>query len=78
MSASPSGQALPTVAPVPLAGRADAGAQGMPSEVVERPAMVIPIPLTTTLVASTVAGKTQLVGTQLTHVEVASAVTGGS
>ena len=39
VTASPTGQALPTMAPVPLAGRADTGVHGAPSEVTEQPVM---------------------------------------
>ena len=38
------GQALPTMAPMPSMGRADAGAQGTPSGAAKKPAMVA-IPL---------------------------------
>ena len=73
------------VAPVPLVGRADAGAQGAPSEVVEHP-MTAMIPLSTVrqmglpivLVAPTAAGATQPVMTPPTQVEVAAAVIDGS
>ena len=57
------------VAPVPLMGRADVGAQGAPSVVVKQSAMAaIPLPrmgrigLPTTLVVPTLAGATQPVG----------------
>ena len=58
-------QALPTMVPVPLAGRADVGAQGVPSKVAEQLVMAA-IPLLTTgrmglptmLMAPTVAGTT--------------------
>jgi len=63
------GQAPPTVAPMPLVGRANVGAQGTPSEVTEQPAMAaIPLPSTTgrtwlsiALTASIVVGATQQV-----------------
>ena len=70
---------------MPLVGRANTGAQGVPSEVVEQPVMAaIPLPmmgrmgLPTMLVALTVGGVTQSVITPLTQVEVAAAVTDGS
>jgi len=40
-TASSAGQALPTVAPVPSAGRADAAAQGASSEVVVQSDVII-------------------------------------
>ena len=59
-------QMLPTVAPVPSTGWADAGAQGAPSEVAEQPMMaMIPLlpagrtGLPTALVAPTMMGATQ-------------------
>jgi len=77
----PAGQVQPTVAHVPWVVWLDVGAQGMPSEVAEQPAMaVIPLPTTgrmglpTALVAPTVAGVTQPVGAPPTQVE---AATGG-
>ncbi|XP_066347672.1 uncharacterized protein [Miscanthus floridulus] len=75
VTVSPVGQALPTVVPVPSAGRADAGAQGTPSGVAEQPA--IPLPTTRRTGLPTVAGATQLVGTPPTQAEVVEAVTGG-
>ena len=41
MTASPAGRALPTMAPMPSAGRVDTGAQGMASEVAEQQAMAV-------------------------------------
>ena len=73
------------MAPVPSVGRADAGAQGTPLEVVEQLAMAtIPLPtmgrtgLPTALEASIVVGTTQSVRTLLMQVEVAATVTGRS
>ena len=73
MTASPAGQALPTVVHVPLAGQADTGVQGVPLEVTEQPVMVvIPLPsagwmgLPIMLVVLTMAGAVQLVMTPLT------------
>ena len=71
--------------PVPLAGRADMGVQGVSLEVMEQPVMVM-IPLLmvgrtglpTALVVPTVVGATLLVVTPPTQVEVAAAVTDGS
>ena len=63
VTASPDGQTLPMVAPMPLVGRADVGVQGAPLKVVEQPVTaVILLPmaeqtgLSTVLVAPTVVG----------------------
>ena len=65
VTASSAGRMLPMVAPVPLAGWADTGAQRAPSEVREQPAMAaIPLPtmgqtgLPFALVAPTMVGAT--------------------
>lgn len=65
VTASPSDQALPTVAPMPSIGQTNVGAQGTPLGVMEQPVMVV-IPLSTTgqtglpiaLVVPTVVGAT--------------------
>ena len=73
VTALPAVQALPMVAPMPLAGQAYVGIQGAPLEVVEQPVTaVIPLPtagrmgLPTVLVAPTVVGAVQPVVTPLT------------
>ena len=70
VTVSLAGWTLPTMAPVPSAGRADAGAQRVPSEVVEQPVMVVILlpmmgwtELPITLVALTMAGATKPVVT---------------
>ena len=85
MTTSPAGQALPMVAPMPLVGRVDAGAQGMPSEVVEQLAMAaIPLSMTertglqSALMAPTMVGVAQSVMTPPMQVEVVAAVIDGS
>ena len=85
MTTSLVGQAPPMVVPVPSVGRADAGAQRVPSEVAEQPTMVaIPLPTTgwmgllTALVAPTVVGVTQPVRAPPMQAKVMVAVIGGS
>ena len=70
VTVSPASQALPMVAPMPLAGWADVGIQGAPLEVAEQPVMAaIPLPmvgqmgLPTALVAPTAGGAAQPVET---------------
>ena len=83
MTASPVGQALPVAAPMPSAGQAGVGAQRIPSEVAEQPAMVVtPLPTTgrmelpTAIVAPTVAGATPSVEAPLMQAEVAATMIG--